>query len=95
MTREQGSPEKWDDFNVNHYVRVKLTDRGRQILRENHQRLFGARASEFAHREPVEDAEGWSKWQLWSLMHELGYHCRMGFDPPFETTIKIDMEQRI
>lgn len=77
-------------FNVNEYVRVKLTERGRQILLDE--------AAEFRrehpqvkspHSLPKEDEEGWSKWQMWSLMQHFGPHIHLGFDPPFETEIDI------
>ena len=77
-------------FNVNDKVRVKLTDRGREALRANHDQLFSnlkEKAPPFTL--PKEDADGWSEWQLWCLMAELGPHLTMGMFPPFETEIEI------
>lgn len=77
-------------FNVNDYVWVRLTDVGRRILHHNHARLFsGARSSAPPPYVPPEEIDGWSKWQLWSLMHEFGAHLH-GCDVPFETTIEIE-----
>jgi hypothetical protein len=84
-------------FNVNDNVKVKLTDKGRIALQENHQK-FLARME--AHSLKVsnllkvftpkkEDANGWSTWQLWHLMEELGPHISIGMDPPFEPNIEI------
>lgn len=78
-------------FNINHNVRVKLTDFGRQILREK----FDETMEEFPHltlnyTPPVEDAEGWSRWQLWCLMSELGSHLNMGCKLPFLPEIEIE-----
>ena len=64
------------DFNINNKVRVKLTDYGRQALARQHNGL-------------KEDAEGWSEWQLWHLMQELGHLCCLGCQVPFETTIQL------
>ncbi len=79
------------DFNINDKVRVKLTDHGRACLERNHVEFWAGigRPAPYAYTPPTEDAEGWSEWQLWSLMHELGPHTSMGLSVPFETTIQI------
>jgi hypothetical protein len=41
------------------------------------------------YRPPEEDAEGWSKWQLWSLMSLFGPCMHMGCDVPFETDMRL------
>ena len=81
---------KTTEFNINNYVRVRLTETGINTLRDNHDALNG-----FAHgvlgdfAPPKEDKGGWSRWQLWELMHQLGPSCMNGFNVPFETTIQI------
>lgn len=73
-------------FNINNYVSVKLTDRGRDI-HTNYWRGILPR------REPVPavvEVDGWSRWQMWELMHIFGSHCFNGCDPPFETEIEIE-----
>lgn len=81
-------------FNVNDYVRVKLKPNGREILRKKHE-LLNARypKAKLHYREPLEDSDGWSKWQLWELMSKFGEHIHLGCDAPFETTIEILSEQ--
>lgn len=81
-------------FNMNDYVRVRLTDFGRARLREQHDELYrlvvasGGEAREWV--PPKEDADGWSEWQLWSLMQRLGQHIYLGMPtPPFDTSIQI------
>jgi hypothetical protein len=64
-------------FNINDYVYVRLTDEGRKILMQQHQHA------------PVEDPDGYSRWQLWHLMSVFGQHVYNGCRVPFETTIKI------
>ncbi len=82
------------DFNINDNVMVKLTGFGRQKLRENHDHLFLFISPEYLEKHPYkpvkEDKDGWSKWQLWHLMEELGQYCHLGMnDQPFNTNIKI------
>ncbi len=69
-------------FNVNEKVRVKLTEQGRAALAANHAELVRWTGTEWrdppAYQPPIEDADGYSKWQLWVLMQELGPHLRLG-----------------
>ena len=85
-----GSPLQAIRFNINEYFRVKLTPRGKAIHRAEHD-AFTAQFpnAKIEYHAPEEDAEGWSKWQAWSLMQTFGPHIAMGFDPPFETTIEV------
>lgn len=66
-------------FNVNDKVLVKLNDYGRSCLIGDGRTL------------PKEDKNGWSEWQLWCLMEELGPHLMMG-QSPFESDIKISLK---
>lgn len=75
------------EFNVNNYVRVRLTETGREKLRQWHKDLMGTMDG---YREPKEDADGWSRWQMWSLMQQLGWALGNGITAPFETTIIIE-----
>jgi hypothetical protein len=66
-------------FNINHYVWVKLTPHGRECAR--YRRLTF-----------TEDADGWSRWQLWELMNGFGSDLYMGHSRlPFETDIRIEV----
>lgn len=77
-------------FNVNEPVWVKLTERGRKIHRAQNDAINEQFPNvNLEYRAPEEDAEGWSKWQMWSLMQTFGAHIGMGIEPPFETTIAI------
>lgn len=67
---------------------VRLTDYGREVHRENFDAL-GIPFGTLPYRPPTEDAEGWSKWQLWNLMQEFGPHMSLAGRMPFETTIRI------
>lgn len=76
-------------FNINNYVKVKLTGRGRKIHRDNFEALLREYPNaKLEYEPPQEDAEGWSKWQLHDLMFEFGSH--VGTNPlPFEVEIII------
>jgi hypothetical protein len=65
------------EYNINHNVRVRLTSKGREILRQT-----GPHDSK---ADP--DADGWSEFQLWHLMETFGPHLCMGCDLPFATDI--------
>ena len=80
-------------LNINDKVHVKLTDYGRRKLKEDHEKFFSGNLDKFPHRPKEEDENGWSEWQLWSLMHDLGPYLVLGFEPPFEPEIEI-MESR-
>ncbi len=79
------------NFNLNDTVRVRLTDHGRKVLREQRAALLGRLPEDL--RESLlmvnEDAEGWSKWQLWQLMGELGRHMVMGRENVMEMNIEL------
>ena len=78
-------------FNINDTVKVKLTEKGKQIHREEWGRVFGNN-SNFTYAPPREDENGYSSWQMWELMRWFGNHCRTGFDNPFETDILLELK---
>lgn len=79
------------EFNLNNKVRVKLTDRGRAALEADHATFWASNGRPaMPYTAPKEDADGWSEWQLWSLMSALGNHVGLGFDNAMETTIQLE-----
>lgn len=75
-------------FNINDYVRVRLTPVGRRIHQEYWEKIY---IRPYAPYEPPEeDEQGWSKWQLWELAHIFGASLYNGGKVPFETTIKLE-----
>ena len=77
-------------FNVNEKVRIKLLPHGREILEKIHRNIY----SDFTdppipYTPPEEDEDGWSTWQMWYLMQQLGPHCNLGQLIPFESEIEI------
>ena len=83
-------------FNINDTVRVRLTDYGRAVLRDDWQsttNIYYARPEQRAirgeYKPPKEDENGWSEWQLWALMEAFGEHTGNGCRLSFETEIEI------
>jgi len=81
-------------FNVNHYVRVKITQHGKKCLRKNYDDLaksYGGKLG-FKFRLPKADADGWTQFQMHDLMANFGQHMYCGCKIPFETEIEILFE---
>ncbi len=82
----------YTNFNINEWVRVKLTDRGREILQRNFHEVTERMPIHARMRRvfspPKEDAEGWSEWQLHNLMETFGEHSGLGMVVPFHTEIQ-------
>lgn len=74
--------------NINWPVRVRLTDRGRRVHREEVEPCLRGM---FPYTPPEEDARGYSRFLLWELMKIFGHHITMGGDLLFETNIEIEM----
>jgi hypothetical protein len=88
----------WLPFNINEYVKVRLTDHGREIHRQSYDRLMEKLRlnydyKPFRYTPPEEDDEGYSEWQLWVLMQEFGPHVYNGCKPCFETMIRVGHER--
>jgi hypothetical protein len=80
-------------FNINDYVRVKLTPEGVEYLRQKHENSLADCHKRgfpgFPFKTPVTDKDGWSNWQLWDLMSSFGADIGPGRSLLFETEIEI------
>lgn len=82
-------------FNINYEVKVKLTSRGLQILREQDIEFFKKNPhlvetlKDYTPSKRKPDENGWCTWQLWDLMNTFGDHIYNGCQPPFELEIEI------
>ncbi len=81
------------DFNVNQYIKVKLTDVGKVELKRQHNELRKVCASVGEYSPKEEDEDGFVKFQAWSLFSSLGHLCNIGCNPPFETDVKIEVNE--
>jgi len=80
------------EFNINYRVKVKLTDHGRKLHKEKHQRFWlnaGRPDLAGSYISPPEDGEGWSSWALWELMSDFGEFIHVASPLVFETVIQI------
>ena len=78
-------------FNINNYVKVKLTDIGKDELKKQWEKLhetFPSMKKEI-YKQKKEDENGFSKWQMHDIINRLGHLCNIGFDVPFEPEIEI------
>ena len=80
------------EINMNDTVYVKLTDRGREIMRKNIEEMNNSLpegAVKFPFKTKREDEDGWSEWQLWCLFQEFGEYVSMVKENPFDLNIRI------
>lgn len=73
------------EFNINDHVRVKLTPRGHALHRQHFAELGCLQ-----YFAPEIDDEGWTRFQLWSLMSIFGQYMSCGGELVFETTIRME-----
>ena len=84
------------DFNINDSVKIKLTDYGRKVLKKDWDDFWDdikkqhPKTKKFKYSHPKEDEDGWSTWQMWLLMEQLGKYVGMGLKDVFETNIKVE-----
>ena len=78
----------WSKHNFNDKVRIKLTQKGLDIHRAEHERLqrLGLKMD---YTPPKTDATGWHETQLWHVMNTWGSAMGMGFDLAMETQFEM------
>jgi len=81
-------------FNINESVKVKLTDHGRKVLADQHNKYAVYYPKAFQIKTPNdfkenEDENGFTTFQLWSLMEKFGNHTGMCQENCFDTNILI------
>ena len=78
---------KWHKFNINHYVKVKLTSRGKEILAKK----WDGKIPDWFYKH-YDEGEGYYRFQLHELMQTFGEEMYNGnTNIPFETKIYIDL----
>lgn len=81
--------DRFRDVNLNEYIKVKLTDKGKEIYRNYYHYID----DEDVPKLNV-DEEGYCKFQLWDFMHIFGEHFHMGGGLPCETNVKIQIREK-
>lgn len=77
-------------FNINSCVKVKLNERGIEILKNAHEELKEKVPSIGEFELPEIDEKGYSEFQLWKFMNKFGPYMGAGIEPPFDTNIVIE-----
>jgi hypothetical protein len=79
-----------DKMNINDYVWVKLTDKGREILKAGHDTLRASYPKTIKEWvDPTDPKTGYAQFQLHEIMYVFGEHCGLGFVVPFDTEIRL------
>lgn len=78
-------------FNINSFVRVKVTEIGHKQHRKLHDDLIALAKGVYWPYVPLEvDADGWTPMQLWEVMQVWGPHMGNGLPVPIETEIQFE-----
>lgn len=67
------------EYNLNESVYVRLNNTGRNIYKNHMQSLYINLST-----EPEVDENGYTKFQLWDLMHIFGEYMSLGLPTPFD-----------
>ena len=85
--------KEYQDFNINDYVKVRLTDKGKYIYYHQFDKINECiRKIGGNLLNPIElkyDDDGYVELQMWHLMEIFGEHLYNGCEVPFDTTIKL------
>ena len=75
-------------LNINHIVRVRLTNHGRAFHAMKHAMFNMKSGQDLPYIAPKEDSDGWSDWQMHDLMHTFGELLYVeNAELPFDMTI--------
>lgn len=84
----------FETFNINQEIKVRLTERGRTIMRLDWEEIYSGVKTHYSYSEPPVDEDGYTTFQLWDAMKIFGQHFHMGLNGdqlPFETKIKVNI----
>lgn len=77
--------------NLNEYVMVKLTEKGKSILKRRHdnlnQSILARGGTGLGEWKDPSDKEGYYKTQLWILIDVFGKETHLGTEHPYELDI--------
>ena len=83
--------DRFRDVNLNENIKVKLTDKGKEIYR-NYYHDIDVNDEDVPTLEV--DKEGYCEFQLWHFMRIFGEHFYMGGCSPCETNVKIQIREK-
>lgn len=78
-------------FNINHYIKVRLLDKGYQRMADIHNSYAskGEERTADYYRERADD-EGYTKFQMWAFIEDFGVVTHVGMSGFYETEILIE-----
>lgn len=78
-------------FNMNQQIKVRLKQKGLDILKQQHDELdqwIRSRGGKGFNPFAVHiDDDGYTSFQMWDFMQKFGGHMMIGFDPPFHLDV--------
>ena len=87
---------RYKGFNINHEVKVRVTEKGYQVWLEHSNQFVkyssSAKSTTLEELKSKEDEGGWVEFQMWDMMNIFGRHMVMGFDNVIDPNILIDIE---
>lgn len=81
--------DRFRDVNLNEYIKVKLTDKGKEIYKNYYKEITDNYVPTLDT-----DEECYCKFQLWEFMKIFGEHFRMCSGLPCETNVKIQIMEK-
>ena len=87
--------KEYIDFNLNDYVQVKLNDEGHEIIKKQWdelRELYPNLSGEYKRKEV--DKDGYSRFQMHTLMFVFGPCCFAGAIVVFNTNVKVQVEAK-
>jgi hypothetical protein len=86
------------EFNINQYVYIRLTEVGYATWKERHDDMYRPYPAYHSEIKPIEhykqqaNDEGFIKMQLWEVMQLFGHKMGNGMPVPFETEILLEID---
>lgn len=81
--------DEYTEFNINHTVKIKITEFGQQILKDRYNKLKEGYTHMPVYNPLPVDEDGYTKMQLWCVMEKFGNYVGMAREVPFKTKILI------
>ena len=83
---------QYKETNLNYYIKVKLTEKGKEIYRnrfdEDDIKKLG-----IGYCEPKVDENGYSEFQMWDFMRIFGKHFHILGDNPCGTNVLVQVKE--
>tara|TARA_R100000808_G_C2153937_1_gene164643 strand:- start:6945 stop:7229 length:285 start_codon:yes stop_codon:yes gene_type:complete len=94
MSKTHGGKGQYMNFNINNFVKVKLTELGIHELQRQHNELYKHFSNiDIAPFKINKDEDGYTKFQLHDLIRSLGHVLYLTGPLPFDINIKIEVKE--